>query len=249
MLRGHLLAQVAVGRGDEPHVDRDVVVGADAPDLARARARAAASAAGRAAARRSRRGTGAAVGRLEHALARRTAPVKAPRSWPNSSLSSRLRRHRAAVDDHERLVAARAAAVDRLGGDLLAGAGLALEQDGRVAGRRLAEHVEHRLHRRRAPDHAAEALFDASRVRPESGGIQAHRAAADVARRAHRGDPTPSLRTSTVRRPSLTGNALYSSDIYSARVRVRAASAGGYPLDRAAIVAAPSRPGCAWVTT
>ena len=57
-----------------------------------------------------------------------TAPVKAPRSWPNSSDSIMRRRHGAAVDDDERLAARAAGEVQRLGDALLAGAGLALHE-------------------------------------------------------------------------------------------------------------------------
>ena len=56
-------------------------------------------------------------------------------------------RDRAAVDDHERLVRARAGAVDRLRRLPLAGAGLALEQHGRVAGRRLLHQRERHARR------------------------------------------------------------------------------------------------------
>ena len=57
------------------------------------------------------------------------APVNAPRSWPKSSLSSRLSLKRGAVERQERLVGARRRAVDGLGQDLLAGAGLAEDED------------------------------------------------------------------------------------------------------------------------
>ena len=48
------------------------------------------------------------------------APVNAPRTWPNSSLSSRLSRECPAVDADERAVAALAQLVDRMGDQLLA---------------------------------------------------------------------------------------------------------------------------------
>ena len=87
-----------------------------------------------------------------------------------------LGRHRAAVYDEERFVAPAAAAVDRLGRDFLAGAGLALEHDGRVAGAGLAEHVEHGLHGLRTADHATKSL--ATRMRVGSGcGFKPHGAA------------------------------------------------------------------------
>ena len=71
---------------------------------------------------------GAAVG-LEKALMRlSTAPVKEPRSWPKSSLSSEVRRDGAAVDDHERALGwRRLCPVDGVGRRLLAGARLPFE--------------------------------------------------------------------------------------------------------------------------
>ena len=42
--------------------------------------------------------------------------------------------------------------VDRVRDQLLAGAGLALDQDGGVGGRDAADHLVDLLHRRRAPD-------------------------------------------------------------------------------------------------
>ena len=54
-----------------------------------------------------------------------SAPVNAPRTWPNSSDSSSVLRHRAAVDGDERLVAAQRLLVHGLRDQLLAGARLA----------------------------------------------------------------------------------------------------------------------------
>ena len=70
---------------------------------------------------------------------RSVAPVNAPFSWPNSSLSSRVSRQRRAVDRHERLGRARALRVDRARGDLLAGAALAEQQHGRRGPRDLVD--------------------------------------------------------------------------------------------------------------
>ena len=104
----HLGAQVAVGGGDDADVDRQVRVGAHAADLRASRARAAAWAAARAAARRSRRGRWCRRRPPRRRPARVvSAPVKAPFSWPNSSLSRRLAGMRAAVDDEERAGRAR----------------------------------------------------------------------------------------------------------------------------------------------
>ena len=65
-----------------------------------------------------------------------TAPVKAPRSWPKSSLSSSCGGIAPQSTTRNGLSRRRAAAVDRLGRDLLARARLALEQDRRLAAAR-----------------------------------------------------------------------------------------------------------------
>ena len=216
MCAAHLLAQAAVGRGDQPHVDRDVVVGADAPDLAPLEhaQQLGLQVDGQLADLVEEHR--AAVGRLEHALARRHGARERAALVAEQLALQQVGRHRAAVDDQERLVAARAAVVNRLGGDLLAGAGLALQQDGGLAARRLAEHVEHRLHGGRAPDHAPEAIVDraaARRVR----GFQAYRYAA-----GKRGARTVGTRrhhpgASTISGPPLTAEGLVSSGNYTPR--------------------------------
>ena len=75
------------------------------------------------------------------------APVKAPFSWPKSSLSSRPVGNRGAVQLHERPGAAAAQVVDGAGDELLARAGFPLNEHGRVGGRDdldLAEDVRQR---------------------------------------------------------------------------------------------------------
>ena len=54
--------------------------------------------------------------------------MNAPRTWPKSSLSIEARRDRAAVDDDERALRARAALHDLVRDELLAGAALALDE-------------------------------------------------------------------------------------------------------------------------
>ena len=71
-------------------------------------------------------------------MRRSCAPVKAPFSWPKSSLSSSVSRDRGAVDDDEALVAARAEIVDGARDQLLAGAALAGDQHRRARRRRRA---------------------------------------------------------------------------------------------------------------
>ena len=86
---GDLLLEVAVGRRDHAHVDL-ARLRCCRPARSRAPgARAAASPACRAAARRSRRGRSCRRRRPRSArCAPSSAPVKAPRTWPNSSLST-----------------------------------------------------------------------------------------------------------------------------------------------------------------
>ena len=78
----------------------------------------------------------------------RTAPVKAPRSWPNSSLSSSALRDGGAVERDEGLLGARAQLVQGARQRLLAGAALAQQQHGhRDAGQPLdrAADLQHAL--------------------------------------------------------------------------------------------------------
>ena len=69
------------------------------------------------------------------------------------------------VDHHQLLVAARAERVQGLGGALLAGAGLALEQHRRVARRRLFDQRERGAHRDRAADQRAQLGLVRERLR------------------------------------------------------------------------------------
>ena len=57
-----------------------------------------------------------------HPLRSRSAPVKAPLTWPNSSRFQDVLAQRRAVQRDERLVPPRAVVVERLGDQLLAGA-------------------------------------------------------------------------------------------------------------------------------
>ena len=83
------------------------------------------------------------------------APVKAPLTWPNSSDSIRSFGQRRAVDLHHRAVDPGALGVDRVGGQLLAGAALADDQHvGVRRGHRL-QHLEDPLDRRGGAEHLA----------------------------------------------------------------------------------------------
>ena len=75
------------------------------------------------------------------------APVNEPFSWPNSSrLQQRLRQGRAA-DLHQRMRIALAGPMQRLRHQLLAGAGLAGDEDGGVRAGHLADELEDLEHR------------------------------------------------------------------------------------------------------
>ena len=86
---GDFGTEIAIGRGDHVHVDALRARARRRGGLLRAPARAAAWPARRAAARRSRRGTACPLRRARRALACvSVAPMNAPRTWPNSSLSN-----------------------------------------------------------------------------------------------------------------------------------------------------------------
>ena len=129
------LPQVAVGRRDHAHVDLLGPFGAERLDLAllqHAQQLGLQRRAHRADLVEEER---AAVGQRELALAWcRSAPVNAPRTWPNSSDSSSVSGIAAQLTATNGIVALRAAVVDRARDQLLAGAGLAGDQH-RAAGR------------------------------------------------------------------------------------------------------------------
>ena len=113
--------------------------------------------------------------------------MNAPFSWPNSSLSISVGGIAPQSTHDERPARARARLVDRLGEQALAGAGLALEQDGRVGVGEPRQHREDPAHRvagaeRAAPPRSADscvAVLAAERV-------EAQPAAADRDHRAGR---------------------------------------------------------------
>jgi hypothetical protein len=108
-------------------------------------------------------------------MRRRSAPVKAPFSWPNSSDSSRFSRDGGAVDGQERRLGAGAVLVDGAGDQLLAGATLARDQHGYVLGGDAADGLVHLAHRRAAP-HDGFALDVVVRRRLRDDGRLAHQA-------------------------------------------------------------------------
>ena len=82
----------------------------------------------------------------------RFAPVNAPRSWPNSSLSSSDSARPAQLTATNSCARRGPARVDQPGDELLAGAGLALEDHRLRAGNDPVEPRVHLLHRRRRAD-------------------------------------------------------------------------------------------------
>ena len=89
---------------------------------------------------------------------RATAPVKAPRSWPKSSLSTSSRLSAAQFILTSGFGAPRAAIVERVGDQLLAGAALAADQDGDVGVGDLVDGLEDAPHRRALADDLLEAV-------------------------------------------------------------------------------------------
>ena len=84
----NLFLQIAVGRGQDAHVDAQRALGIDALDLACLQG-AQQQAAPSAGARPAHPGNSVPPSAASNFPARlSTAPVKAPRTWPNSSLSA-----------------------------------------------------------------------------------------------------------------------------------------------------------------
>ena len=90
---------------------------------------------------------------------RSSAPVNAPFSWPNSSLSIEPRRQRGAVQLDQRTVAPARGVVDRARDQLLAGSRLAEDQHGRVHRRDLLHLGQRRAQARRAADDLLEVVL------------------------------------------------------------------------------------------
>jgi len=97
-----------------------------------------------------RRGTSCRVGLLEAPMRCLSAPVKAPFSWPKSSDSRRFSCSAAQFTFTKVPDGPEGVVVNRAGDQLLAGAGLAVDQDGRVALGDLADDAQHLLERARA---------------------------------------------------------------------------------------------------
>jgi hypothetical protein len=100
---------------------------------------------------------GAAVCFLERTDARRAGAGERAALVPEQIALDQVVRDRAAVDDHERPLGTRACRVNRLRDQLLAGAGLALDQDAQIGGGDPGEHREQLAHLRRFAEQRAEA--------------------------------------------------------------------------------------------
>ncbi len=99
------------------------------------------------------------------------ASVKAPRTWPNSSLSNTAFGEAAGVDRDQRLAARGGDGVERPRDDALAGAVLAGDQDVRVRRADALDQLEHRLHRGGLGDQdRARRRRAGSRSRPRAAG-------------------------------------------------------------------------------
>jgi len=101
---------------------------------------------------------GAGLGHLEPPAAGADGPGERPLLVSEELTLQELGGDRPAVEGHEGLVAARGLVVDVARHHLLAGAGLAEDQDGRVGVRHLLDHPPHPPHRRAGAHQAAEEL-------------------------------------------------------------------------------------------
>ena len=157
--RGDLGAQVAVGRRDHAHRRARVRRAAHRPHrLLVQRAQQLRLHAGRQLADLVEEQR-AAVGLLEGARAIGHRAGERAAHVPEQLGLDQLVGDGAAVEHDERAVAARAVAVDRLGEQLLAGAGLAFDQHGGVGGGDVVEHAEQAAQLGIAADQRAEALL------------------------------------------------------------------------------------------
>ena len=152
-----LARQVAVGGGDDAHVDgarrrgaerRDLAALDDAEQLGLQRQRQLADLVEE---------DGAAVGHLQQALALGVGAGEGALGVAEELRLHELAEERAAVDDDEGAVLARRLVVDALGDLLLAGAGLAFDEHRAVALGDGVELLEQLAHRDRAAEHRAEA--------------------------------------------------------------------------------------------
>ena len=87
-----------------------------------------------------------------------TAPVNAPRTWPNSSASSRVSGIALQLSATKRCDPPRAVVVDGARDDFLAGSGLARDEDRARRVRDGLEQLEHFAHRAAASDDAFEPI-------------------------------------------------------------------------------------------
>ena len=111
----------------------------------------------------------------KHPARRSTAPVNAPFSWPNSSLSISVSGMAAQLMATKRSGAARAESVDRARGQLLAGSAFAGDQHRGAAGRDLLDQRENLPHLRRRADHFAQHAADNSTGAPAVRCVRASR--------------------------------------------------------------------------
>ncbi len=100
----------------------------------------------------------AAVGDFEEAFLRGDRRGEGALHVAEERGLEQLGRHGAGVDGDEGLVAARRIGVDGLGDELLAGAALALDENGRAAGRDLRDEVEEAQHRLALADDVLEVV-------------------------------------------------------------------------------------------
>ena len=146
----HARIEILVRGRDHAHVRLERRVAAHAIEVRRRRARAAAASAAPAACRRSRRGRASRPRPARSARAAcDCAPVKAPRSWPKSSVSSRSFGIAAVLIAMNGLAARGLWRCSAFATSSLPVPGLARDEHGRVRLREPADRAEHFLHRLR----------------------------------------------------------------------------------------------------
>ena len=164
-LLGDLGAQIAMRRRDDAHVDLAIAGGAERLDLLAVERAQQLGCSSSGSSPTSSMNSVPPCACTNAPRARRVAPVKAPRAWPNSSLSISVGGTAAQSNTTNGPLRALAARVDRLGAHFLAGAGLAVDEDRHVADGGARQQREELAHLQGASDEPAEAIAVGGRHR------------------------------------------------------------------------------------
>ena len=152
---GHRIGRIAIGRRDDAHINRHVVLAAEAGDHAVFQRTQQVDLQLRGHLGDFVEEQGAALGAFEVPGVRLRCAREGAAFMTEQLAAEQVRRDRTAVDRDE-LAFAPAAVVDRARDQFLAGAALAMQEHGHVVPRDPLDVLEQRDHRRAVPDHAAE---------------------------------------------------------------------------------------------